>query len=340
VLTRRDLLIGGAALTACRATGVRVSRPQVTHGLQVGDVSTRGALVWARSSEPARLQLEWDTTERFANPRRVAGPLVTSATDHAATLTLGGLAEAQRIFVRARFDREAARGTSEWASASFAMPAGDRMRIAWTGDTCGQGFGRNPEWGGLRGYAALRAVEPALLINSGDLIYADNPILPEQRTLDGRVWRNVSNDHVARVAETLDDFRARFAYNLDDDHVRALDGNVPGPPAGREIELAAILTELHTKNVRDVVWITADVHYAAAHHYDPARGAGTVLRRHRARGLTEISASCDRARTVQRLCPTRAACAARSPSDARTARGPSRHRPRGTSRTACPIARC
>src|SRR6185503_19103279 len=32
---------------------------------------------------------------------------------------------------------------------------------------------------------------------------------------------------VARVAESLDDFRARFAYNLEDDHVRALAAEVP-----------------------------------------------------------------------------------------------------------------
>ena len=29
------------------------------------------------------------------------------------------------------------------------------------------------------------------------------------------------------------------------------------------------------RSVRNVVWITADVHYTAAHHYDPARAAFT-----------------------------------------------------------------
>src|SRR6185436_4831309 len=77
-------------------------------------------------------------------------------------------------------------------------------------------------WGGLRGYDAIRRAAPAFLLHSGDLIYADNPILAEQTLPDGRVWRNVTNERVARVAESLDDFRARFAYNLEDDHVRAL----------------------------------------------------------------------------------------------------------------------
>ena len=44
-------------------------------------------------------------------------------------------------------------------------------------------------------------------------------ILPAHTLPDGRVWRNVSDERVARVAESLADFRARFAYNLADEHV-------------------------------------------------------------------------------------------------------------------------
>ncbi|MCB9570606.1 MAG: alkaline phosphatase D family protein [Kofleriaceae bacterium] len=47
----------------------------------------------------------------------------------------------------------------------------------------------------------------------------------------------------------------------------------PGPPLGREHEVAAILAGLRARGVRNVVWLTADVHYAAAHRYDPARAA-------------------------------------------------------------------
>ncbi len=45
----------------------------------------------------------------------------------------------------------------------------------------------------------------------------------------------------------------------------------PGPPLGRELELAWLLRSWKTDGVRNVVWLTADVHYAAAHRYDPAR---------------------------------------------------------------------
>ncbi len=357
--------------------------------------------------------VEWDTTGRFERPRRVAGPVVSPASDHAATLPIGDLPDGQTVCYRVRFEREAARGASAWATGRFATPRADRVRFVWTGDTCGQGFGRNPEWGGLRGYQALRAAEPAFFLHSGDLIYADNPIAAEQTLADGRIWRNLTNERVARVAESLADFRARFAYNLDDDHVRALAAEVPilaqwddhethnnwwpgqlldderyrverdasvlsararqamlewtpvpagpvhrvihygplldvfvldcrsfrtpndgnrgdtgamlgapqaqwfvdavagsrarwkviacdqpiglvigdgpgnvrnegfangdGPPLGRERELAGILAALRARGATDLVWLTADVHYAAAHHYDPARATGAVF---------------------------------------------------------------
>lgn len=348
--------------------------------------------------------VEWSTATRGPY-HRVVGPVVTPETDHTGIVQLTGLPGGQRITYRVRFEREAARGASAWAAGTFATPSTSSFRVAWTGDTCGQGFGRNPEWGGLRGYAAIRAVEPALFVHAGDMIYADNPIVAEHVLPNGRVWKNISNGRVARVAQELDDFRARFAYNLEDEHVRALATDVPviaawddhetrnnwwpgqilddkryeersastlasrarkaffewnpiaagsihrvlhygplldvivldartfrapndsnvaeegramlgreqtawlvetlarsrarfklvvcdqplalvipdderhegfangidGPPRGRERELAGVLAALHERRVKNVVWVTADVHYAAAHHYDPGR---------------------------------------------------------------------
>lgn len=202
------------------------SVPRITHGLQIGDVQSGRALVWARASEPAKLVLEWDTTDKFDKATSVAGPVVTPESGLAATVAIEGLPDGQTVFVRGRFEREAQRGASDREIARFQTPRADAFRIAWTGDTCGQGYGRNPEWGGLLGYKALREAQPAMWVHSGDMIYADNPI-PAELKLGDRVWKNVTNEHVARVAQTLDDFRARYQYTLDDDHARALAGEVP-----------------------------------------------------------------------------------------------------------------
>ena len=42
-----------------------------------------------------------------------------------------------------------------------------------------------------------------------------------------------------------------------------------GPPSGRELELASLLKFIKDQRIRNVVWVTADIHYCAAHHYQP-----------------------------------------------------------------------
>lgn len=42
-----------------------------------------------------------------------------------------------------------------------------------------------------------------------------------------------------------------------------------GPPLGRELEIANLLRFIKNAGIRNTVWLTADVHYTAAHHYDP-----------------------------------------------------------------------
>ena len=42
-----------------------------------------------------------------------------------------------------------------------------------------------------------------------------------------------------------------------------------GPPLGRELELAELLGFIKRQRIKNVVVVTADVHYAAAHRYNP-----------------------------------------------------------------------
>ncbi|MFD0854441.1 alkaline phosphatase D family protein, partial [Actinomadura adrarensis] len=46
-----------------------------------------------------------------------------------------------------------------------------------------------------------------------------------------------------------------------------------GAPLGREREIADLLSYAKRKKVRNMVWLTADVHYTAAHFYDPSKAA-------------------------------------------------------------------
>jgi alkaline phosphatase D len=46
-----------------------------------------------------------------------------------------------------------------------------------------------------------------------------------------------------------------------------------GPPLGRELEIAELLAFMRRSTIRNVVWLTAEVHYTAAHYYNPSNAA-------------------------------------------------------------------
>lgn len=44
-----------------------------------------------------------------------------------------------------------------------------------------------------------------------------------------------------------------------------------GAPEGRENEIASLLSFIRSAGIENIVWLTADMHYTAAHYYDPNR---------------------------------------------------------------------
>jgi alkaline phosphatase D len=118
---------------------------------------------------------------------------------------------------------------SEPVAGSLLTPPAARrdIRFVWSADTAGQGWGINPDWGGMRIYETMRQVEPAFFIHSGDTIYADGPIAAEVALPDGGVWKNLTTAAKSKVAETLAEFRGNYAYNLMDENVRRFNAAVP-----------------------------------------------------------------------------------------------------------------
>ncbi|MCX5496105.1 alkaline phosphatase D family protein [Kaistia dalseonensis] len=53
----------------------------------------------------------------------------------------------------------------------------------------------------------------------------------------------------------------------------AVSNNNAGVPLGRELEFADLLRFIKAAKIRNTVWLTADVHYTAAHYYDPNKAA-------------------------------------------------------------------
>ncbi|MDQ3938678.1 MAG: alkaline phosphatase D family protein, partial [Chloroflexota bacterium] len=236
-------LCGSAAASPVLATGrlltqapaiVRseASRPVLPQGVGSGDAATHGAVVWSRTDRPARMFVEYSTTDRFTDVRRVRGPAALASSDYTARLLLAHLPPGQRIFYRVTFqDLSDLHTWSDPVIGSFRSPSsggdGRGVRLAWSADTVGQGWGINPDWGGLRLYETILRVEPDLFIHCGDTIYADGPLQPEVTLEDGTIWKNVVTEAKSKVAETVDDFRGNYKYNLLDEHMRRFNAEVP-----------------------------------------------------------------------------------------------------------------
>lgn len=420
-LSRRRLLTGsaavGAALTVPSLSAAAIMRrdlPRLPSGVATGDVTPHSAVLWSRTDRPARMVVELSSHGRFDRAVRLRGPVTGPNADYTAQLPLRGLRAGQRYDFRIGFEDDRGR-RGELTEGHFQTPGPRRpVSFVWTGDTAGQGWGINPDRGGMTAYRTMHRTEPDFFLHSGDNIYADGPIQAEVKLADGTIWRNVVTEEVSKVAETLNEYRGRYRYNLLDENVRAMNAEVPivsqwddhettnnwypgeiltdarytekrvdvlaararqafgeylpidhtagqnriyrkvsygplldvfcldmrtyreknpsptagatpilgaeqaewlvrevsrsratwkviasdmpigllvpdgteiegvangrgGSPGGRETEIAWVLTQFQRRQVRNTVWLTADVHYCAAHHYDPSRAAYTAF---------------------------------------------------------------
>jgi alkaline phosphatase D len=235
------VLIGGTAATGLLAAKMfpasivapaiaQSGRPNFTHGVQSGDISADGGMIWARADRAARLMVEVSTTESFNNAQLLRGPAAIEAGDFTAKMALQGLPADQDIFYRLQWhDLDNVNSVSEpMVGRMRTAPASKRnITFVWSGDTCGQGWGINEAWGGLRGYETMRGNNPDFFIHSGDTIYADGPIPAEQKLPDGSIWRNLVTEETSKVAETLAEFRGNYKYNLLDENVRRFNAEVP-----------------------------------------------------------------------------------------------------------------
>ncbi|MGE4327667.1 MAG: alkaline phosphatase [Pseudodonghicola sp.] len=230
--SRRAVLAGGTAFAASLAMpslSRAASRPVFTHGVQSGDVTTNSGMIWTRTDRPARVMMEVSTTESFANARQLAPLTAMPTSDLAVKRMVEGLPADQDIFYRfVAADLNDINAVSEPIVGHFrTAPASRRsVRFVWSGDTAGQGWGIDDQ--GMRTYRTMMQHEPDFFLHSGDTIYADGA-MQDEVVQDGKViWKNVVlTDEKRKVAETLDEYRGQWKYNLMDEHVLAMNAAVP-----------------------------------------------------------------------------------------------------------------
>jgi len=231
-LSRRALF--GGALAAGGALAVpglgrsapalaRSGRPALTHGTQVGDVEYGTGTVWTRADRPSRMVVEISTDPRFRRSRRVRGPLLTPDSDLTGKTVLRGLPAGQDIHYRvtAVDERDDTLASEPLIGRFRTVPArAEDVSFVWSGDLGGQGWGIDVSRGGYRIFDAMRALDPDFYICNGDNIYADDPIEARVTLPDGSIWRNLVTEEKSKVAETLDEYRGNYKYNLADEPLR------------------------------------------------------------------------------------------------------------------------
>lgn len=205
------------------------SRPVFTHGVQSGDVDMTSGMVWARTDRPSRIMMEYATTESFTNAVRLPWVNALPDSDLAAKRLIDGLPSDQDIFYRfVAADLQDINNVSEPIIGRFRTAPSSRrnVRFVWSGDTAGQGWGIDET--GMKTYATMAKHQPDFFLHSGDTIYADGPMKDEVDFKDGTKWKNVVLvDEKRKVAETLDEYRAQWKYNMLDRHVRELSAVCP-----------------------------------------------------------------------------------------------------------------
>jgi alkaline phosphatase D len=214
------------SLSACArlpAPGELVD-PRATHGVAVGEVGDRRAVVWARTDRPARMRLLLERLDQ-PTPLLVAETElpVDAQTDYSGRIVLERLHPATPHRAVVRFtDPEGRTGSPEVALFRTA-PRADTpapVRLAWGGDLGGQGVCRDVHEG-FPIFGHVIAERPDLFIGLGDMIYADDVCHPIG------LYANAQVPGEFGPAADLDGFRAHWRYNREDEGLRVLLATTP-----------------------------------------------------------------------------------------------------------------
>jgi len=273
--TRRRFLATGAAATAVTTFGGIArpfisranDRPVITHGLQSGDVSVDSGVVWARADRPSRMLTEVATTDSFKDIRSTAFVDALPETDFTVKLLLENLPAAQDIFYRMRF-QDLASPTILAARASRAFHEYMPMREMLTEP--GRVY-RKISYGPLldvfmldmRSYRDPNAEDTEETYGPAAYFLGPTQLAWLKRELSNSraTWKVIAADMPISLVIVYDDARKWG--------IEGVAQGDDGAPRGRELEIADLLSFIKHAGVHNTVWLTADVHYMAAHYYDP-----------------------------------------------------------------------
>ena len=205
-------------------------RPLITHGVQSGDVGADGGVVWARADRPSQMMVEVATTESFADARALPPIAALPESDFTAKMLLENLPGGQDIFYRVKFrdlshtdiESEPVVGRFRTAPAEQArrqLRLGRRRRRPGLGHQSGRRRHVHLRHDAQAPPGFLPAFRRHHLCRRRDRVRSE---AARRQDLE-----EVTIPEKAKVAETLDEFRAAHKYNFLDENVRAFNAEVP-----------------------------------------------------------------------------------------------------------------
>lgn len=187
---------------------VAVTTVPLPQGVASGDVTSRTAHIWFRTSGPARVELEWAPDGRGAELTGTRALTTSPEQSFTATVSIDNLQPATSYRYRVTARRSVALSTGqiveETGSGTFrTAPADTRsepVMFAWSGDLGGQKRCRDL-WSGYPIFDRILQVKPDFFIMLGDTIYADDTC-PSPPNVPGADF----------VASTLEQYRTKHRY--------------------------------------------------------------------------------------------------------------------------------
>jgi alkaline phosphatase D len=166
----------------------------------------------------------------FRSARRIPGSRLLAAADFTGKTKIFGLPSGRDIYYRVTpvaADDDDLEG--QQSTGHFRTVARDHRDVSflWSGDLGGQGWGIDVDRGGYRIFEQMRQLSPDFYLCNGDNIYADNPIMETQAMRNGETWHNLVTEEKSKVAETLDEYRGNYKYNLMDENLQRFYAEVP-----------------------------------------------------------------------------------------------------------------
>jgi len=202
---------------------VAITTVPLPSGVASGDVTSRSARVWLRTSGPAQVEVEWTPQDQDGSPGRSLVFSTSRDQDFTATVSLENLRPATRYryVVKARLltQKSPRELIDESGSGVFVTPPADEtsapLTFLWGGDLGGQKRCRDT-WVGYPIFYRMLQVKPDFAILLGDTIYGDD-VCPSPPNAPGSEL----------TAATLDQFRAKHRYQRESAALQRFLASVP-----------------------------------------------------------------------------------------------------------------